>query len=48
MAKRVTIMLDADIEKRLRGNQAKKIKETSQSVSFSKMINLTLRKALKL
>lgn len=47
MAKRVTIMLDEDLVKKLHEIQAKKIKETSESVSFSGILNETLRKNLK-
>ena len=46
--KRVTIMIDDDIEQKLRGIQAKKIVTESGSVSFSGVLNDTLRKALKL
>lgn len=47
MAKRVTIMLDDDLLKKLHEIQAKKIKETSESASFSGVLNETLRKSLK-
>ena len=47
-AKRVTIMLDEDLEKKLRGIQAKKLLSENGSVSFSGVLNYTLRKALKL
>lgn len=47
MAKRITIMLDDDILKKLHEIQAKQIKETSQSVSFSSVLNETIRKKLK-
>jgi predicted transcriptional regulator len=47
MAKRVTIMLDEDLIKRLHEIQAKQIKETSESVSFSAVLNTTLEKGLK-
>ena len=46
--KRVTIMLDNDIEKKLRVMQSKKILTETGSVSFSGVLNETLRKALKL
>ena len=47
MAKRVTIMIDDEIAKRIRIIQAKQIRESSSSVSFSKVINQQLRKVLK-
>ena len=47
MAKRVTIMLEEDLLKKLHEIQAKKIKETTESVSFSGILNETLRKSLK-
>ena len=47
MAKRITIMLEEDIEKKLRQKQAEEIKKTTASVSFSTVINETLRKNLK-
>ena len=47
MGKRITIMLDEDVEKKLRQRQADEIKKTSASVSFSAVINQTLRKPSK-
>ena len=47
MPKRVTIMLDEDLDKKLRLVQAKLIQSTTSSVSFSEVINETLRKNLK-
>jgi len=47
MAKRITIMLDDELVKKLHEAQAKQIKETSESVSFSAVLNATLRKHLK-
>jgi len=47
MAKRVTIMLDEDNDKKLRIMQAKLITKESKSISFSKVLNITLRKSLK-
>jgi hypothetical protein len=47
MSKRVTICIDEDIDKKLRLKQAKKIQTEQISVSFSKVINETLRKVLK-
>jgi len=47
MSKRITIMLDDDLDKKLRSIQAKTIQNTNSSVSYSKVINETLRKNLK-
>lgn len=47
MAKRVTIMLDNDLDKKLRSIQAKAIQSTNSSVSFSSVLNETLRNKLK-
>ena len=47
MSKRVTIMIDNDLDKKIRMIQAKKIKDTNKIVSFSEIINETLRKNLK-
>ncbi len=43
MAKRITVMLDDDNLKKLRLKQAKAIKESSKSVSFSRIINDEIR-----
>jgi hypothetical protein len=47
MGKRVTVVLDNDLVKKLREKQAKLIKETTKSVSFSSVVNMTLRKGIK-
>jgi hypothetical protein len=47
MSERITIMLNSDIAKKLRSLQAKKIKESSSTVSFSGIINDVLEKGLK-
>jgi hypothetical protein len=47
MGKRITIVLDDDLVKKLREKQAKLIKETTKSVSFSSVVNETLRKGIK-
>ena len=47
MPKRITIMLDDDIAKKLRDIQAKQIKELKGSVSFSKVLNEKLRQTIK-
>ena len=45
---RITIMLDEDLAKKIRLQQAKVIKDTNSSVSFSYMINEILREGLKI
>ncbi|AJM91650.1 MULTISPECIES: hypothetical protein [Nitrosopumilus] len=47
MAKRVTIMIDDDIDKKLRLRQAKLIQQEQASYSYSKVLNDTIRKVLK-
>jgi len=47
MGKRITVVLDDDIIKKLHDLQAKLIKDTTNSVSFSSVINETIRKNLK-
>ena len=47
MGKRITIMLDNDLDKKLRLIQAKAIQNTASSVSFSTVLNETLRNYLK-
>lgn len=47
MQKRITFMLDDDVDQKLRAIQAKMIQIESGSVSFSKVINETLRKGIK-
>lgn len=46
MSQRVTIMIDDDIDKKLHLIQAKQIAKTHSSVSFSNVVNKTLRKQL--
>jgi len=48
MAKRITIMLEDDLLKKLHEIQAKQIKISLKSVSFSRVLNDVLRKGLKL
>ncbi len=43
MAERKTIMIDDDVAKKIRNLQAKKIKETASTVSFSSIVNEMLR-----
>ena len=47
MAKRITIVLEDELFKKLREKQSKMIKESTKSVSFSKVVNQTLRKSIK-
>jgi hypothetical protein len=47
MSARITIMLDGDLLKKLHDMQAKEIKESTKSVSFSAVMNEKLRKGLK-
>lgn len=47
MSKRVTIMIDDDLDKKLRLRQAKLIQQEQISFSYSKVMNETLRKVLK-
>ena len=46
MIRRHTIVLDEGVEKKLRRLQADLIKKTGSSVSFSAVINDTLKEAL--
>jgi len=46
MGKRVTIVLDEVLVKKLRIIQSKMISKSANSVSFSRVINEILRKAL--
>ena len=47
MGKRVTIILDDDLVKRVHDLQSKQIKDTSESVSFSRVINGLIKKSFK-
>lgn len=44
MSKRVTILLDDELDKKLRLLQAKELMKSMESVSFSRILNDTLRK----
>jgi hypothetical protein len=46
MSKRITIMLDDDNLKKLRNLQAKMIKDSNKSMSFSKVVNEVIKKGL--
>jgi hypothetical protein len=47
MSKRITIVLDDDLAKKLRIIQSKKVSRSTKHVSFSQIINEELRKALR-
>ena len=47
MSRRVTIVLDDDLVKKLRIIQAKKLVKIENFVSFSRVINNELRKSIK-
>jgi len=47
MSKRVTIMIDKDLDKKLRLRQAKLIQQEQSLYSYSRVLNETLRKVLK-
>jgi len=47
MSQRITIMLDDEIAAKLRGIQARQIKESNKSASFSKVINQVLLEGLR-
>ncbi len=46
MGRRVTIIIDEDLERKLRSKQAKLIRKSTRAISFSKMVNDYLRKGL--
>jgi len=47
MSKRITIVLDDDLVKKLRERQSNLIKKSAKSVSFSRVLNESVRKGLK-
>ncbi|MDH3312148.1 MAG: hypothetical protein OEM28_03255 [Nitrosopumilus sp.] len=47
MGKRITVVIGDDIVRKLRERQAKKIKESSEAVSFSRVLNESLRNCIK-
>lgn len=47
MSNRVTIMIDEDLDRKLRNKQAKVIRNTQSTYSYSKALNDELRKTLK-
>jgi len=48
MSQRITAMFDDEVVTKLRNKQAKLIQNSQKAVSFSKVLNLELRKVLKL
>lgn len=46
MSKRVTIMIDEDLDRKIRNRQAKQIQKTSTSYSYSTALSDILRKVL--
>ncbi len=46
MRKRVTICIDEDLDKKLRLKQAKMIQQEQSSVSYSRVLNETIRPVL--
>jgi len=47
MAQRITIMFDDELVKKLRVKQGELLKKTSKSISFSFIVNETVKKGLK-
>ncbi len=47
MKRRITISLEADLERRIRNKQANLLLKSNHSVSFSEMLNRILQEALK-
>ena len=47
MPKRITVVMDDDIDKKLRLRQAKIIQQEQASCSYSRVLNDTLRKVLR-
>ena len=47
MAKRITIMMHDDIDRKLRIIQSRIIKEENNTCSYSRVVNDTLRRALR-
>ena len=43
---RITIMIEKDLERKLRKAQGKKIAEAAKSITFSEVINDVIRKGL--
>ena len=47
VAIRITVMMDDENAKKLRALQAKRLRESQRSVSFSQVLNEQLKKSLK-
>ena len=47
MSKRISILIDDDLDKKLRFRQAKMILQKQSSYSYSRVLNDALRKVLK-
>jgi predicted transcriptional regulator len=47
MSKRITVMIDDDLDKKLRLMQAKKIQAEQSSYSFSRVMNECIRKSFR-
>ena len=47
MTKRVTIMIDDELNKKIRLMQAKMIQKENKSISYSYVVNLLLKTSLK-
>ena len=47
MGKRITVVIDEDLVKKLHEMQARQIRESGKSVSFSRVLNELVRKNLK-
>ena len=46
MTKRITVMIEDDVDKKLRDKQAQYMQKNNISYSYSKVINDTLKEAL--
>jgi hypothetical protein len=47
MSKRITVMIDDELDKKLRQMQAKLIQKENKSISYSHVINVVLRNSMK-
>jgi len=47
VSKRISIIIDEDIDKKLRLIQSKQIAKTNSSISYSQVLNEAIRKQLK-
>jgi hypothetical protein len=48
MSQRVTIVIDDDVNKRLRSIQSRQIKDSQKSISFSRVLNEELKSRFRL